>query len=159
MTGCGLYRCGTVGKGWVWPTMLHLCLYPGETAMFRFLPTSPSPPHTLTLFTPHTLFTALRQLRYQETGSLLITRQSCGWLIAYFTITSSLPRLSSRCRRLQLAISRALFLLQTPPTNQVTSDPYEQQNILHHLLFRGWKIPIQPFHTQCESDLQFLEWD
>ena len=54
------------------------------------------------------------------------------------------------CRRLQLALGRAIFLIQTPPTQQLTSDPRQRGEIFRHLLFTGWKVPMQPDHTQSE---------
>ena len=79
------------------------------------------------------------------------------WLALNYTHCITITSFNiSRCRRLQLALSRALFLLQTPPTNQLTSDPSRRREILHHLLLRGWTVPMTPSSTRrCGSKFHF----
>lgn len=72
------------------------------------------------------------------------------WEIPLLALHHHYITLFCRCRRLQLAVTRALFLLQDPSTNQLTSDLHQQWMTFHHLLFTGWKVPISPVHTTSE---------
>ncbi len=46
-----------------------------------------------------------------------------------------------RCRRLQLALIRSLFILQDQDKKEITRNRTLRDNVFTHLLFRGWDLP------------------